>query len=146
MRALRAEVPPPRSDAPPLFWALDGGMASLVDALRAALAARGVEIRCDAPVERWSAPRRRLARVASRRPAQHDADGGGARRPGSRRRRASSGRTTTRRRGCSEGIAYASVTLVTFRVRRRTLAAPLAGTGFLVPRRSRRPRATSRGP
>ena len=42
MRALRAEVPPPDPDGPPLFWALDGGMASLVDALAAGLAcARG---------------------------------------------------------------------------------------------------------
>ena len=39
MRALRAEVPAPApaDDAPPLFWALDGGMASLVEQLRAAL-------------------------------------------------------------------------------------------------------------
>ncbi len=52
MRALRAEVPPPSPDAPPLFWALDGGMASMVEHLRAALTARGVEIRCAAPVDR----------------------------------------------------------------------------------------------
>ena len=37
MRALRAEVPPPDPDGPPLFWSLDGGMASLVDALAAGL-------------------------------------------------------------------------------------------------------------
>ena len=36
MRALRAEVPPPDPDGPPLFWALRGGMATLVDALAAA--------------------------------------------------------------------------------------------------------------
>ena len=37
MRALRAEVPAPDPDGPPLFWSLDGGMASLVDALAAGL-------------------------------------------------------------------------------------------------------------
>ena len=37
MRALRAEVPPPDPDGPPLFWALDGGMAALVDTLVAGL-------------------------------------------------------------------------------------------------------------
>src|ERR1700728_3435050 len=30
MRGLRAEVPAPDPDGPPLFWAVDGGMASLV--------------------------------------------------------------------------------------------------------------------
>ena len=49
MRALRAEVPPPSPDAPPLFWALEDGMASMVEHLCAALTARGVEIRCAAP-------------------------------------------------------------------------------------------------
>ena len=43
MRALRAEVPAPApaDDAPPLFWALDGGMAALVEQLRAALGRAG---------------------------------------------------------------------------------------------------------
>ena len=77
MRALRAEVPAPAADAPPLFWSLEGGMASLIEQLRAGLAARGVEIRCDA--------------------------------------------------------------LVTLRVPAESLAGPLVGTGFLVPRRSPAP-------
>ena len=33
MRALRAEVPAPDPDGPPLFWALDGGMAALIGTL-----------------------------------------------------------------------------------------------------------------
>ena len=42
MRALRAEVPAPDPDGPPLFWSLDGGMALLVQTLAARLArARG---------------------------------------------------------------------------------------------------------
>jgi oxygen-dependent protoporphyrinogen oxidase len=52
MRGLRAEVPAPEPDGPPLFWALDGGMASLVDALAAALQERGVDVRLDSPAER----------------------------------------------------------------------------------------------
>src|SRR5271154_7200580 len=59
MRALRAEVPPPDPDGPPLFWALDGGMASLVGALALALHERGVEVRTSSPAER-------LERVAPR--------------------------------------------------------------------------------
>ena len=59
MRALRAEVPAPDPDGPPLFWALDGGMASLVDALAAACASAGVDVGSPAPADR-------LERVAGR--------------------------------------------------------------------------------
>ena len=52
MRGLRAEVPAPDPDGPPLFWALDGGMASLVDALGGGLRERGVDIRSSSPAER----------------------------------------------------------------------------------------------
>ena len=52
MRALRAEVPAPDPDGPPLFWALDGGMASLVDALAAGLRARGADVRLSSPADR----------------------------------------------------------------------------------------------
>ena len=51
MRALRAEVPRPDPDGPPLFWALEGGMAGLVEALVAGLEARGVDLRTSSPVE-----------------------------------------------------------------------------------------------
>ena len=98
MRALRAEVPPPDPDGPPLFWSLDGGMASLVDALAAGL--RGaVRTSASPPRPTVSSGRRR---------------GGGPSRPraGSsrrtpwcsprrrRRRRRSSARMTTRWRDC----------------------------------------------
>jgi oxygen-dependent protoporphyrinogen oxidase len=153
MRALRAEVPAPSDDAPPLFWALNGGMASMVEQLRAALTARGVEIRCDLTVEsleraapagggsvgaRWnvvtSAPEGAGRTVQESTAADavvlavpapvaadllklHDAEAA----------------------GLLGGITYASVTLVTFRVPVDALASPLAGTGFLVPRRSAPP-------
>src|ERR1700722_20359723 len=52
MRALRAEVPAPDPDGPPLFWALDGGMVSLVDAVAAVLRGRGVDVRLSAPADR----------------------------------------------------------------------------------------------
>ncbi len=133
MRALRAEVPPPSPDAPPLFWALEGGMASMVERLRTALTARGVEIRCTAPVDRFE----RLgtgwnvvsggtyedadavvlavpAPVACDLLRPHDDEAA----------------------GLLAHIDYASVSLVTFRVRAEALTAPLLGTGFLVPRAS----------
>jgi oxygen-dependent protoporphyrinogen oxidase len=150
MRALRPEAPEPSDDAPPLFWALNGGMTSMVDQLRAALLARGVQIRCDAPVaslERLEPQEGRSARwnvVTS----QSGNEGG----------------KTWKRVSSSEAdavvlavpapvaahllqphdneaadllrnISYASVSLVTLRVRSEALATPLAGTGFLVPRR-----------
>ena len=139
MRALRAEVPAPSADAPPLFWALNGGMASLVEQLRVALIARGVEIRCDAPVrslERhqggsaWNVVADQAtgsgadavvlavpAEAAAHLLEPHDDEAA----------------------GLLGSISYASVTLVTFRVPLEALASPLAGTGFLVPRRSAPP-------
>ena len=52
MRALRAEVPAADPEGPPLFWTLEGGMATLVDALAARLAERGVDIRVSAEADR----------------------------------------------------------------------------------------------
>jgi oxygen-dependent protoporphyrinogen oxidase len=139
MRALRAEVPLPSPDAPPLFWAVEGGMASLVERLRSALVERGVEIRSDTPVERlerggrggpgWEVATNDgsleadavvlavPAPVAGHLLRPHDDEAA----------------------GLLDHIAYASVTLVTLRVPLEALAAPLAGTGFLVPRRSPAP-------
>jgi oxygen-dependent protoporphyrinogen oxidase len=137
MRALRAEVPPPAPDvdAPPLFWALDGGMASLVEHLRVALVARGVEIRTDTPVERlgrsggWEVTAGAgsfaadavvlavPAPVAAHLLRAHDDEAA----------------------GLLTHIDYASVTLVTLRVPTDALTSPLAGTGFLVPRHSAPP-------
>jgi protoporphyrinogen/coproporphyrinogen III oxidase len=150
MRALRAEVPAPTDDAPPLFWALQGGMASLIEHLRVALVGRGVEFRFDTPVLE-------LARVGAQegRPARWDVVTGDPQDVGAAR--------TYRRNSAADavvlavpapvaagllkphddeaatllaGIAYASVTLVTLRVPIGAMASPLGGTGFLVPRRS----------
>jgi oxygen-dependent protoporphyrinogen oxidase len=112
-------------------------MASLIEQLRAGLMARGVEIRCDAPVE---ALERRAgggwtvatgagpseadavvlavpAPVAGRLLHPHDDEAA----------------------GLLGHIAYASVSLITLRVAAESLADPLVGTGYLVPRRSPAP-------
>jgi len=154
MRALRREVPAPSDDAPPLFWALNGGMASMVDQLHEVLIARGVQIRCDAPVT-----------SLERRDAQEGRSGGWNVLTS---RSGNDGDKTWRRDSNShvdavvlavpapvaarllqphdneaadllEKISYASVNLVTLRVPGEALASPLAGTGFLVPRRSAPP-------
>jgi oxygen-dependent protoporphyrinogen oxidase len=153
MRALRAEVPAPSDDAPPLFWALTGGMASLVDQLRVALVARGVEIRCEAPVQWLERLEPRQGSTSRWNVVTGDPEHTGA------------GRTYRRSSGADAvvlavpapvaadllrphddeaatllgTISYASVTLVTFRLPAEALSSPLAGTGFLVPRRSPSP-------
>ncbi len=133
MRALRAEVPPPDPEGPPLFWALDGGMASLVRTLAARLGERGVDIRLSAPAERleragtgwavWSGSQAFAADgavLAAPAPATaallqpHDDEAA----------------------GLLHAIEYASVVLVTFRADAGDVPSALHGTGFLVPRRS----------
>ena len=52
MRALRAEVPTPQPDSPPLFWSLEGGMAALVQALASGLERRGADLRNSTPALR----------------------------------------------------------------------------------------------
>jgi oxygen-dependent protoporphyrinogen oxidase len=152
MRALRAEVPAPSDDAPPLFWALNGGMASMVEQLRAALTARGVEIRCGVTVQSLE----RLARAEGR-PAQWSVLWRGQESAGCTDAGSSEADAVVlavpapvaadllkphddEAAGLLGNIAYASVTLVTLRVPADALASPLAGTGFLVPRRSAPPR------
>jgi protoporphyrinogen/coproporphyrinogen III oxidase len=136
MRALRAEVPAPDPDGPPLFWSLQRGMASLVDTLAAALRARGVEIRLSARAERleragegwvvWSGGQSLSAdAVVLAAPAPATA---ALLRP-----------HDTEAAGLLEVIDYASVVVATFRVRAEDVPAPLHGTGFLVPRRSPHP-------
>jgi len=134
MRALRAEVAAPRPDGPPLFWSLEGGMASLVDALATGLRGRGAGVCVSSPAERlersssggWvvtyadgimeadavvlatPAP----ATAALLRP--HDDEAA----------------------GLLDAIDYASVVLVTFRASTENVPDALQGTGFLVPRRT----------
>ena len=139
MRALRAEVPPPSADAPPLFWALDGGMATMVEHLRAALTARGVEIRCATPVDRLE-----------RRGTGWTVGSGGSAQRGTRRTRSSSpcpprwrarcsGPTTTRRRGSWRTSTTPRSPSSPSASAAEAFSAPLVGTGFLVPRRSPAP-------
>jgi protoporphyrinogen/coproporphyrinogen III oxidase len=135
MRALRAEVPTAPADGPPLFWSLRDGVGSLVQALAAALVARGVEVRLSEPAHQlerathgWSVlsgtRRSEADAVVLATPAEATAqlvrphDGEAA--------------------GLLEAIDYASVTVVTFRAHPDSVPASLSGTGFLVPRRSRR--------
>jgi len=133
MRALRAEVPAPDPEGPPLFWSLRGGMASLVGALASGLGARGVDIRLSAPADRftrsgggwtvwtegkpWAADAVVLATPAPATAAllqPHDDEAA----------------------GLLQAIEYASVALVTYRADAGTVPSDLHGTGFLVPRRS----------
>ena len=135
MRALRAELPRAAPDDPePLFWALEGGMATMVERLRTVLVARGVEIRCGTAGRGARTAWRRVDGADGRRAPRGRRPG--ARRPRARRPAGCSAPTTTRRPACSSSISYAPVTLVTLRVRSDAAASPLTGTGFLVPRRS----------
>ncbi len=134
MRALRAEMPAPDPDGPPLFWALDGGMAALVGAVADAVRGRGGDIRNGVKADRLE---RRAgggwAVVAGG--TTVEADGvvlalpapptAGLLRP-----------HDDEAAGLLDAIDYASVTLVTFRVGADDVPANLYGTGFLVPRRS----------
>jgi protoporphyrinogen/coproporphyrinogen III oxidase len=135
MRGLRAEVPAPDPDGPPLFWALDGGMASLVRALAAVLRERGVDIRTSSPVDglERAAPRGWTVTAADR--ATYEADAVVLATP------APAAAALLRRHddevaGLLGAIDYASVVLVTFRVGVDDVPLSLRGTGFLVPRRS----------
>ncbi len=143
MRALRrntAAAAPAEPDAP-AFWALVGGMRSLVGALEARLVERGVELRTGTPAsalgrdgEEWALeiPGGRLAAqaVVLAVPAgaagallePHDANAAVLER----------------------SIEYGSVSVVTMAFRDE-LGLP-GGTGFLVPRHTRSPLATDRDP
>jgi oxygen-dependent protoporphyrinogen oxidase len=136
MRALRAEVPPPPADAPPLFWSIDGGMSSLVDRLAAALVGRGVTIECQRPVD--SLARRGDAWSVHTGPDELRADAVVIATPAP-----VAGRLLQPHddelSGLLHSIDYASVALATFRVAEDSLGPPLMGTGFLVPRRSPAP-------
>jgi oxygen-dependent protoporphyrinogen oxidase len=135
MRALRAEIPPPQPDGPPLFWSLEGGMASLVRAVASGLERRGVDLRASTPALRlersgadwtvvadgWTAGVDAVvlatpawATAALLRP--HDDEAA----------------------ALLDAIDYASVVVVTFRARPESVPADPFGTGFLVPRRAQR--------
>ncbi len=134
MRNLRAEVPAPDPDGPPLFWALRGGMASFVDTLAAGLRGREVDIRLSSPAERLErSPSGGWTVAAADRAVEADAVVLATPAPA----------TATLLRphddevaGLLDAIDYASVVLVTFRVGVDDIPEALEGTGFLVPRRS----------
>jgi oxygen-dependent protoporphyrinogen oxidase len=136
MRGLRAEIPPPPDDPPPLFWAVTGSMEHLTAHLAQALNDRGVEMHrgnavgaLDRAGARWAVDSSAVpglvdgvvlavgGPIAARLVQPHDDE----------------------MAGLLRGIDYASVALVTLRVGADALTRPLVGTGFLVPRRSKRP-------
>jgi oxygen-dependent protoporphyrinogen oxidase len=133
MRALRSEIPEPDPDGPPLFWAVKGGMAALVDALSAALARRGVRLEISSSVSGL----------------ERDGDSwrltGGCDEPADAVVLAAAAPVTAQllhphddeAAALLGAIDYASVTVVTFRVPDDCVRAELFGTGFLVPRHSR---------
>ena len=134
MRALRAEVPVPDPDGPPLFWALEGGMAARADALGG-----GPGRAACAPALRhrsttWSARRGQLDRGGRRRGVRSGRRGPGDAGTGAPRRlldphddEAAARRTPSTTRRSSPA---------TFRVGvDDSSPSPLHGTGFLVPRR-----------
>jgi oxygen-dependent protoporphyrinogen oxidase len=134
MRALRAEVPAPDPDGPPLFWSLEGGMRSLVDALAAGLRARGADTCLSSPVDglERSSSKAWTVECAGR---TVQADGVVLATP------APATAALLRPHddevaGLLDAIDYASVVLVTFRVGADDIPPTLHGTGFLVPRRS----------
>jgi oxygen-dependent protoporphyrinogen oxidase len=124
----------------PAFWALDGGMQRLVDALTSALERRGVALRTGVRVDALGRPApdgRAWALTTSGGPVTadglvlavpagpaasllepHDAEAAGLLR----------------------GVDHASVAVVTLAVRQKDLPQALEGTGLLVPRHSPLPR------
>jgi oxygen-dependent protoporphyrinogen oxidase len=135
MRALRAEMPPPPADPPPLFWGIDGGMTTLIGRLQNALVERGVEIRFDTKVEELGrvAPGGRWCVVTDHAQTEADAVVLALPAPGASRLLQPHDDEAA---GLLGSIAYASVALVTLRVPAEAVPGPLFGTGFLVPRHS----------
>jgi oxygen-dependent protoporphyrinogen oxidase len=135
MRALRAEVPPPQPDGPPLFWSLVGGMAGLVGALTSGLERRGVDLRASTPALRLERSGADWTVVAEGSAAEANAvvlatpawATAALLRPHDDEAAA-----------LLDAIDYASVVVVTFRVRPESVPASSFGTGFLVPRSARR--------
>jgi oxygen-dependent protoporphyrinogen oxidase len=135
MRALRAEVPPPDPDGPPLFWSLDGGMEALVHALASSLKSRGVELRVATPVLHLERSGANWTVVAE--DSTNEADAVVLATP-AWVTAALLRRHDDEAAALLDAIDYASVAVVTFRVRPESVPADPFGTGFLVPRRGRR--------
>jgi len=117
---------------PPMFWALENGFSSLVDRLEAALVARGVTIRTDSPLEV-------LGRTDGPAPWLLDTPAGPLRADGvvlalpAGAAAALLGPHDDDAATLLGGIDYASVAVVTLSYSAGATAAPLSGTGLLVP-------------
>ena len=134
MRALRAEVATPDPDGPPLFFSLEGGMASLVDALAAGLRARGTDVCLSSPADRLErSPGERWTVEYAGQTIEADAVVLATPAPATAALLRPHDDEVA---GLLDAIDYASVVLVTFRVNEEDLPPTLHGTGFLVPRRS----------
>lgn len=132
MRALRAEMPEPDPDGPPLFWAIEGGMEALVDALCAALEQRGVRLERSSAVDGLVREGNSWTLTGSSEVKAHAAVLALAAPAAARLLQPHDDEAAT----LLASIDYASVTVVTFRAPADCLPADLFGTGFLVPRRS----------
>lgn len=137
MRGLRAEVPPPAPDDPPLFWTLHGGLASLPAQLESRLGERGVEVRRSMPVERLERTGGTWRVQAGGGETEADAVVLALPAPAAGRLMLAHDDEAA---GLLGAIDYASVVLVTFLVDAAAVPSPLVGTGFLVPRGGHRPR------
>jgi protoporphyrinogen/coproporphyrinogen III oxidase len=151
--AARVRAAPSRVDGrpPPVFWSLAGTTASLVDELARALVTRGVSLRTGTVCQALDRPTgRRTGRGAGR--ARWELTLGSAESaPGAQGCLEVDGVILAApapetavllaphapvSAGLLSTIRYASVAVVTLAFREGSLAGPLAGTGFLVPRTS----------
>ena len=140
-QAARAVTPSDASPGGPLFWSLQDATASLVDRLILQLVERGVSVRTRAPVEALTraghrrAGRWRLRVGGAGDPADTtlDADGVVLALPAREAAVLLAVHAPTAA-GMLSTVESASVATITLSVRSEAIAAPLRGTGFLVPR------------
>ncbi len=131
MRAMRAEVPAPDPDGPPLFWSLDGGMAALVRALAAGLREHGVDVRLSTPAARLERASTGWTVVSGTEAVDADAVVLATPAPATANLLRDHDDEVA---GLLDAVDYASVVLVTFRIGAEDVPSTLHGTGFLVPR------------
>ncbi len=131
MRSLRKEMPAPDPDGPPLFWSVAGGMAALVGALTVGLGKRNVALHLDRRADALDRGERGWAVRCGDRSFDADAVVLAVPAPASADLLRPHDDEAA---SLLDGIDYASVTLVTFRVVADDVPDTLFGTGFLVPR------------
>ncbi|HEY1830417.1 MAG TPA: protoporphyrinogen oxidase [Acidimicrobiales bacterium] len=140
MKALRSETTPvPADNPPPLFWALDGGLQHMADRLGSALAERGVTIRPSSVVHSLERSGPDWSVSLDDEQGHHHLEATGVVLAVPAPQAAELVRPHDQEMGgLLAAIDYASVLLVTLRLPPDALG-PRRGTGFLVPRRVRRP-------